>query len=241
MDKEIFNYWFYYKDGALYNRRNRAKAKAHTIAGTAKNNGIHVSLNGTKFLAHRIIWLLYNDDLPPHIYHIDGNNLNNQLSNLIGSIKITGEITKEKLDELFYYKDGKLYNRISRGSRAVAGSEAGSEDAQGYMQVCINKKVYKVHRIIWLMTYGEWPKNEIDHINRIKKDNKIENIRDVTGVQNKLNNGAGGFTVTKYGYVAKIKSNNKSRYLGTYPTSDEAHRVYLDAKEELWQEQNLMG
>jgi hypothetical protein len=67
------------------------------------------------------------------------------------------------------------------------GSPAGHLTANGYLAVSYyNKHVY-VHRLIWLMVTGEYPKADIDHINRIRTDNRWVNLRDVTRSENLLN------------------------------------------------------
>ena len=89
--------------------------------------------------------------------------------------------------DYFSYKDGRLYWKASRG-RIRAGSEAGSEDQQGYIVVRLNGKDYKAHRIIWEMHYGPIPEGmEVDHIWHNRKDNRIENLRLVTRTGNGRN------------------------------------------------------
>jgi len=50
----------------------------------------------------------------------------------------------------------------------------------GYIIIKINRKDYQAHRLAWLYEYGNFPKQTIDHINRIKTDNRICNLRDVS-------------------------------------------------------------
>ena len=51
----------------------------------------------------------------------------------------------------------------------------------------LNQRPYLAHRVIWAITYGEWPLNHIDHINGIRDDNRIENLRDVSRSENQKN------------------------------------------------------
>lgn len=90
------------------------------------------------------------------------------------------------ITHLFEYKNGNLYNKIDINPRAKKGALSGSLCDGRYRTVVINKKRYYVHRLIWLMHYGYMPK-EIDHINRNKLDNRIENLREVTRSENILN------------------------------------------------------
>lgn len=143
-------------------------------------------------------------------------------------------ITYEKAHELFYYKDGILYNKINRGYPASKDKPAGSLKPTGYIQIKVNGKLYLSHRIIWLMHHNEWPTKEIDHIDRNKQNNKIENLRYVTRQQNQFNRYNKGYTFKEKlnKFEAKIGINKKTIYLGLFDTEEEAHNAYLKAKEE---------
>ena len=99
-------------------------------------------------------------------------------------------ITQEYLKSVLYYdKDTGLFTwKISNKKGHVKeGKLAGSKDNRGYVKIQINKKDYTAHRLAWFYIYGEWPKQVIDHINRIKFDNRIENLRDVSVLENNKN------------------------------------------------------
>jgi hypothetical protein len=68
-----------------------------------------------------------------------------------------------------------------------AGEVAGYLNGGGYRQITIDGKLYRAARLAWLYVYGEWPKNEIDHINRLKDDDRLVNLRDVTPTENQNN------------------------------------------------------
>ena len=95
-------------------------------------------------------------------------------------------ITQEELKKLFYYENGKLIRLIRRNNK-IAGTEAGTLTKYGYKRVGINGKYYVEHRLIWLYHYGSFPTQFIDHINRNRSDNRIENLRDVSRRQNNQN------------------------------------------------------
>lgn len=87
--------------------------------------------------------------------------------------------------ERFTYKDGRLYARYSY-PRVKKGSEVGSPDGKGYRKVKLLGKNYLQHQIIFLMHYGYRPKI-VDHINQIRDDNRIENLREATPSENVRN------------------------------------------------------
>jgi len=62
-----------------------------------------------------------------------------------------------------------------------------SDDIKSYKRVAIFGKIYYAHRVMWALFYGEWPNDQIDHINGIKYDNKISNLRVVTHAENQRN------------------------------------------------------
>ena len=81
------------------------------------------------------------------------------------------EVKEYVLKHFHYHPDG----TITRDDR-VGG--LGSYDKDGYLILKIKGRQMKAHRIAWLLNYGEFPKSEIDHINRDKLDNRIENLRE---------------------------------------------------------------
>jgi hypothetical protein len=151
------------------------------------------------------------------------------------------EINQELALNIWCYnsKNGKLYWKINK-FRARKGHEAGNIKPDGYVQVIYNYKYYYAHRLIWLMEYGEWPENFIDHIDHDRSNNKIENLRSVTHLQNVKNsnrsiNNNSGFTG-----VCWDDKNNKWRsfinnegnriHLGRFLSFEEAVRARIEAE-----------
>lgn len=96
----------------------------------------------------------------------------------------------KRYDDLFIFYDGKLIRRawINGLPKSEVGLEAGCIDAHGYVVVRVLGKKKKAHRIIWEMINGEIQDGmEIDHINGIRNDNRIENLRVVNRSENQLN------------------------------------------------------
>jgi len=98
------------------------------------------------------------------------------------------ELTQAEVRRLFDYDPdtGALTWRIRRG-RATVGACVGSLQSEGYFQTKINYKRYLVHRLIWLWWHGETPKDQIDHINHDRIDNRIANMREATNKGNGRN------------------------------------------------------
>jgi hypothetical protein len=94
----------------------------------------------------------------------------------------------ELLKKTFYYEDGHLYRRTT-------GKRAGCLRSDGYIQIRLNYKFYSEHRLIYLLHFNNVP-DVIDHVDGNKSNNKIENLRPATKVQN--------------GYNAKKWKNNTS-------------------------------
>ena len=92
-------------------------------------------------------------------------------------------ITQEELQKRFVYINGTLVYRYSIGNKKL-GSLAGYKKPDGYYRVYINGKGYYLHRLIWLYHKGDLPILELDHINRNKSDNRIENLREVSHKEN---------------------------------------------------------
>lgn len=73
--------------------------------------------------------------------------------------------------------------------RDSIGRKVGSKTKNGYLECQIQGERYLLHRLAWFMHYGAWPPGEIDHINCIKTDNRIKNLRLATFCENQQNKG----------------------------------------------------
>lgn len=146
-------------------------------------------------------------------------------------------ITQKELKELLQYNEntGIFTWKISTNFKIKIGNIAGTLHKNGYIYIQIKNRLYMAHRLSWLYVYGEWPKNQIDHINGIRSDNRIENLRDVTQRENQQNykkHRDGHLVGTTYNkqrqkWLAQITINKKPVYLGRYNTQQEAHEAYL--------------
>ena len=98
-------------------------------------------------------------------------------------------MNKELLIELFDYSDGNFYWKKTVNTKIKIGQKAGCLKNDGYIQIRVEKKPYQAHRLIYLYHHGFLPDYplELDHINRNRADNRIENLRIVTKSENQLN------------------------------------------------------
>lgn len=127
---------------------------------------------------------------------------------------------------------GHFYWRATRRGRASKGTVAGTIVKQGYVKItCLGRK-FLAHRLAWLFVYGRWPSHQIDHVNRVKTDNRIANLREATNAQNHHNmpvrkDNSSGVTGIYWNKRAKkwrahIMVAGKQKFLGGYDTKDEA-------------------
>lgn len=120
-----------------------------------------------------------------------------------------------------------------------AGKESFTADSYGYRVGNIDNRLFLAHRVAWALHYGEWPIDQIDHINGVKDDNRINNLRAVTNQENQKNssmavNNKSGVTGVYWSkisrwWVAQIKVDGKQLYLGKFDTIEEAAAVRKEA------------
>lgn len=146
-------------------------------------------------------------------------------------------LTAERAREVLAYReeDGAL-------TWLSNGKAAGTLRQDGYIQVSIDRRLYRAHRVAWLMVTGAWPEFEIDHRNMMRSDNSWANLRDVNHATNKQNerlprgggsSGLLGVTRFRGRFKAQIKRGGKSLHLGMFDTAELAHCAYVSAKRRL--------
>jgi len=125
-----------------------------------------------------------------------------------------------------------------------AGRMAGTIERNLYIRVMLSGKTYMAHRLAWYITYGKWPDSQIDHINGIRGDNRISNLREVNNSENQQNrrspseNRSSGLLGASYHkndrrWQAQIKIDGKNRRIGGFDTAEQAHEAYIEAKRSL--------
>jgi hypothetical protein len=150
-------------------------------------------------------------------------------------------ITQERLKDLLSYDpiSGYFTWIVTRGCRK-AGSIAGGLGSNEYHYIRIDRITYLTHRLVWLYVYGEWPKDEIDHINHDRGDNRISNLRHINRYENQKNrpmqeNNTSGvvgvcWDKDREKWRSNIKVNRKNIYIGRYDEMADAVEARKDAE-----------
>lgn len=151
-------------------------------------------------------------------------------------------ITQAYLKSLFDYQDGQLIWKVTNSNRIRIGQIAGTLNKDGYIHIIIDGIVYKAHRLIWLYHYGKWPEKLIDHVNRNKSDNRIENLREVSQQENQRHtkiqsNNTSGHCGVSWNkplgkWRAQIMTNNKQIHLGLFNNIEDAVKARKEAEKE---------
>lgn len=141
----------------------------------------------------------------------------------------------ERVKELLIYdpETGLFFWKKVTSNVVSMGDKAGGPNSKGYIQICIDGKSFKAHRLAWLLSYGEDPGNmEIDHIDRNRGNNKRSNLRLASVKQNRENIGTPRHNTSGFRgvsqrtdtgvWVAYIYHNKAKLHIGTYKTFQEA-------------------
>src|SRR6056300_215347 len=88
-------------------------------------------------------------------------------------------IAIDELHRIFEYRGGELFWRHGAHIRRdLWGKRAGSRKSDGYFQIKVGQTMIARHRAIWAMKKGYWPKGQLDHVNCVPGDDRIENLRE---------------------------------------------------------------
>ena len=153
-------------------------------------------------------------------------------------------LTAERLRELLDYdpETGVFTRLVRRGGNALVGSRAGAVCSNGYRYLMVDGTSHCEHRLVWLHVHGVWPTDHLDHVNGVKCDNRIANLRECTHAENHQNlgvrrcNTSGHPGVSWYKakgkWQAYINTGGERKHLGYFDTAEEAGAAYLEAKKQ---------
>ncbi len=140
--------------------------------------------------------------------------------------------------ELFEYRDGDLYRKVKTNVGQRIGQRIGWTDKDGYRRHEVNGVSTGVHRTIFFLHHGYVPK-VLDHINGVRSDNRIENLREATLSQNQHNTklrkdsttGVKNVTYERGLYRVRITVNKRVIDLGRYADLELAEFIADEARE----------
>lgn len=155
-------------------------------------------------------------------------------------------LTQDRLKKLLHYNtETGIFTRIKEYTTDNSlGSIAGCMDSKGYWKINVDGKSYRAHRLVWLYVFGKFPEKLIDHINRNKSDNRLINLRMVGYSENNQNHkinkrntsGVTGVHLHKKSqkWHAMINLDKKPKYIGSFPTIEEAKAAREKAEKEFY-------
>ena len=144
------------------------------------------------------------------------------------------KLTLDRLKQLIHYNPntGVFTWLAPTFGRRKAGKAAGYLRKDGYIALQVDGSLCFAHRLAWLYMHGEWPAVQIDHINRNRIDNRINNLRLASSQLNQQNRGIAKnntsgisgvyWAAERKKWVVQIKHNRKPRYVGRYDRLEDA-------------------
>lgn len=168
-----------------------------------------------------------------------------RMSNRLRNLPPNDILLAAARDLFEYHADGRLTfrrdprHRLCTASKII-GRTVGGDDGHGYRMCLLLGHRFKVHQVVWLLHTGEFPTSPIDHVNRDRRDNRIENLRLVSDVENQQNlvastvASAGTWRSPRSGrFCARLTYRGKKIYLGYFDTVEEANLAYRNAKRKI--------
>lgn len=151
-------------------------------------------------------------------------------------VKTESNLYKQPSQYLHYDPDTGVFTWKKEWKGKKVGDEAGFVDVHGYRNIVFNGQTYKAHRLAWFITHGKWPKDQIDHINQVKDDNRLCNLRECNHQENawnrkkQSNNTSGMKGVTwdakNKRWKAQIRDHGVPVYLGSFKNKVDAGFAY---------------
>lgn len=126
--------------------------------------------------------------------------------------RVMSDLTIEELkDELHYNPETGYFTSLKRRGKREIGDIAGMMSYKGYIGIKVFGLRYSAHRLAWFYTYGVWPEEQIDHINGVRDDNRLENLRLANSFENMANRKIGANNTTGVKGVTYAKDDRRNR------------------------------
>jgi hypothetical protein len=219
--------------GAFIRRYNYwGHLAGENVESSVTKHGVFILIDNSLFSRKHLVWVMERHAYPEDtIIRIDGNVYNDRIDNLLRLPGKDEELTLDVAQKLFTYDpvSGRLTRKINYGN-----TKPGSLGAvnSGYYRFKVGQNIYKAHRLAWFLTYGGWPEN-IDHINGVRSDNRLENLRAATAGENSKNvakrtgtkTGEAGITINENPvnkYSVRVGNNHDRVHVGVYSNLEEA-------------------
>lgn len=147
----------------------------------------------------------------------------------------------ERIREVLSYnpETGEFHWRVTLSARRIAGSLAGEVKDSGYRLIGVDGARYRAHRLAFVYMNGEWPADQVDHVNCNRSDNRWVNLRAATNQQNGANRGANRNNKSGYKgvswncqrgkWAAKITLRGRQKHLGFFTDPAAAGVAYAVA------------
>lgn len=151
-------------------------------------------------------------------------------------------LTAARLREMLSYdpETGIFRRLVGVSANAKAGDIAGSKNSSGYLQIAIDGRCYQAHRLAWLHVHGEWPAKNLDHVNGVRSNNPIANLREASHAENHQNRGINRNNTSGHPGVtwnlrdskwrAEIKVSGRKHELGRFANIEDAIAARTKAK-----------
>lgn len=192
------------EDGIFTRKTSWGKLKVGDPTGGVSNGRAIVRILNKPYQANKLAYLYMTGEWPEkYVIPKDGDKTNVRWDNLelATTAKDRGALTQDRLKELFEYNpDTGYFTRTKAVKRCKVGDRVGHLADSGYLMICIDDKDHRAHRLAFLYMTGEWPEDQVDHINRVRDDNRWCNLRCVSNVENNKN--------------SSMQSNNTSGHVG---------------------------
>ena len=153
---------------------------------------------------------------------------------------LTAELLRK---HLHYSPSSGEFTRIHRAKGANVGEIAGCKRPDGYIIISVCGRQYLAQRLAWLYETGDWPTLDMDHIDGVRDNNKLANLRHVSrsvnlqnlksAKPNNMHSRLLGVVKNKQRWSARITTGGVGIHLGTFDTPELASDAYINAKKEL--------